>query len=149
MEHLTVGAAIDYVAEVGGSLRLEGERLKLRLPGNCPAENIIVETIRANRDVVAAMLRERESKPPSLEEVTAMLPAGVRVRKYEPKAVPFAVAPVSVVTDAGKFFRAYLKDLAWRLAHPDTYAAPPLADILVKLADGGLDLVTDGDVRSA
>ena len=57
MEHLTVGAAIDYVAEVGGSLRLEGERLKLRLPGNCPAENTIVKTIRANRDAVVAMLR--------------------------------------------------------------------------------------------
>jgi len=90
--------------------------------------------------------RDRESKPPALEEVTAMLPPSVRVLRYEPKAVPFAVAPVSVVTNAGKFLRAYLKDLAWRLEHPDGYAAPPLADILAKLSDAGLDLISDEDV---
>jgi len=71
-----------------------------------------------------------------------MLPAGVRVLKYEPKPTPFAVAPVSVVTDAGKFFRAYLNDLAWRLAHPDTCAAPRWVHIISKLADAGLDVIT-------
>ena len=75
-----------------------------------------------------------------------MLPAGVRLLKYQPKPVPFAVAPVSVVTGAGKFFRAYLKDLAWRLAHPESYAAPPLVEIMSKLADAGLDLIADASL---
>lgn len=57
-----------------------------------------------------------------------------------PRHVPFAVAPVSIVTSAGKFFRAYLRDLGIRLAKPENYAAPPLADILGKLADAGLEL---------
>jgi hypothetical protein len=75
-----------------------------------------------------------------------MLPPGVRVLRYEPKAVPFAVASVSVVTNAGKFFRVYLTNLALRVDQPAAYAAPSLADILSKLADAGLDLITDSDL---
>ena len=47
---------------------------------------------------------------------------------------------MSVVANAGKFFRAYLGDLRWRVEHPEGYVAPPLADILSKLADAGLEL---------
>jgi hypothetical protein len=129
MDVLSVGSAIEYVTEFGGSLRLEGGQVKLRLPANCPAESVIVETFRTHRDAVAALLADQESRPPSLEEVQRMLPTSIGVLRYEPKAVPFAVAPVSVITNAGKFFRAYLKDLAWRHTHPDSYAAPPLAEI--------------------
>jgi hypothetical protein len=140
MEFLTVGAALDYIKEVGGSLTFEGERVKLRLPGNCPSEKIIVETIRANCDVVASMLRDRESKSPSLNEVTAMLPPKVRIVSYRPKTAPFAVAPVSIVTNTGKFFRAYIRDLAWKLEDTEGYSAPPLTDILIRLAEAGLEL---------
>lgn len=142
MAILTVGEVVDRVAEVGGSLRLDGERVALTLPGSCPpdTEAAIVGTVRANRDAVAAMLRDMDNKAPSLQEVEASLPPGVRLLKYEPKPVPFAVAPISTVTNAGKFFRAYLADLGWRVKHPDTYASPPLADILAKLADAGLEL---------
>jgi hypothetical protein len=137
---LTVGEVFGRVNAVGGSLRLDGERVKLRLPGNCPAESAIVECVRANRDAIASALRDSESQPPSLEEVKAMLPPGIQVLRYQPKTAPFAVAPVSVVTDAGKFFRFYLKELAWRLKHPDGHAAAPLADILAKLGDAGMEL---------
>jgi hypothetical protein len=47
---------------------------------------------------------------------------------------------VSVVTNAGKFFRAYLRDVRWGLEHPDGYATPPLTDILGHLANAGLEL---------
>jgi hypothetical protein len=50
------------------------------------------------------------------------------------------VAPISVVTNAGNFYRAYLRDLRWRVEHPDGRAAPPLPTILAKLADAGLEL---------
>jgi hypothetical protein len=147
MELLTVGAAIDSVTEAGGSLRLEGERVKLRLPENCPAEKAIVETIRSNRDAVAALLRNQESPPPTLDELTAMLPPGFRVLRYEPRAVPFELSVFSVVTDAGVFFRQYLRDLAWRVRHPGGYAAAPLPDILAKLAAAGLDVTTNADLQ--
>lgn len=44
------------------------------------------------------------------------------------------------LVEGGFKARKYLKDLAWRVAHPDAHAAPPLTDILTKLADAGLDL---------
>jgi hypothetical protein len=86
---------------------------------------------------------EIETEPPSLIEIKTMLPPGVHVRRYEPKAVPFAVAPVSVVTNAGRFFRAYLRDMARRFEHFAGYVAPPLTYILSKLADAGLELIID------
>src|ERR1035437_3293559 len=131
---MTVGEVIDRVAKVGGRLQLagkDGARVRLSLPRHCPPEieSAIVETVRANRDAVAAILSDLGSNAPSLEEVKASLPPGVRLVSYEPKQAPFTVAPVSVVTKAGKFYRAYLRDLTWRLEHPHGHATPPLADI--------------------
>jgi hypothetical protein len=134
---------IDRIRELGGELFLSGDRLKYRIPADDPEARHLLTEIRQNREAVIEMLRDAESRPPSLKEVQAMLPAGLRLLRYEPKPVPFAVAPVSVVTNGGRFFRRYLKDLAWRVAHPDGYAAPQLADILAKLADAGLELITE------
>jgi hypothetical protein len=130
---------IDRLRELGGQVFLDGGRLRYRIP-DTPEADQVIEEIRQNREAVLEMLREKESNPPGLEEVKAMLPAGVRVLSYQPKPVPFAVAPVSVVTNAGRFFRAYLRDLAWRVEHPEGHAAGPLPDILAKLAEAGLEI---------
>jgi hypothetical protein len=90
------------------------------------------------------MLQDQGSKAPPLAEVMSELPPGVRLVSYQPKEAPFAVAPVSTVTNAGKFFRAYLADLSRRMANPQTYSCPPLPEILGKLADAGLELKVDG-----
>ena len=140
---MTAFEVIDRLAELGCAVRVEGERLKVRGP-NVPEVPALVSELRARRQEAIYILRERQSQPPSLKEVKAALPPGVRLVSYEPKEAPFAVAPVSVVTNAGAFYRAYLSDLAWRLEHPDGHAAPPLADILAKLADAGLTLTADG-----
>jgi len=131
---------VDRIRELGGELFLVGDRLKYRIPAGNPEARQLIAEIRRDREAVIAMLRDIESKPPSLEEVKAGLPAGVRLVSYQPREVPFAVAPVSVVTNAGKFYRAYLADLSRRLAKPEGYHCPPLADILAKLADAGLEL---------
>jgi hypothetical protein len=142
MEILTVGEAIDLVAEVGGSLQLEGDQVSLSLPQNCPpdAESAILASARANRDALAALLREMASKAPPLEEVKASLPAGVRLVSYQPKEAPFPVALTSLVTNAGRFYRAYLRDLKARLEKPEGYHCLLLPDIFNKLADAGLEL---------
>ena len=82
----------------------------------------------------------------SLDDIKAMLPPGVAVLTYDAKAPPFAVSVISVVTDAEKFFHAYLRDLRWRIDHPGGYAAPSLADILSKLAEAGLELRIESPV---
>lgn len=139
-------SAIDRLRELGGDLYLSAGRPRYRIPADSPEAQWLIAELRQDREAVIEMLRDRESKPPSLEEVAAMLPPRIRILRYEPKSVPFAVAPASVVTNAGKFYQAYLRDLRWREGHPDGYAVPPLTDILAKLADAGLDLISDGDL---
>lgn len=136
---MTAFDVIDRLAALGCAVRVEGEKLKVRGP-NLPQVGELVSELRARRDDALAILREAESNPPSLQEVKATLPAGVRLVFYQPKQAPFAVAPVSVVTNAGKFFRAYLRDLKARLEKPEGYHWPPLTDILSKLSDAGLEL---------
>jgi len=111
---------------------------------NLPEVAALVSELHARRDDAITILRDTGSRPPSVEEIQAALPSGVTLVSYQPRQTPFVVAPVSVVTNAGRFFRAYLRDLKWRLDHPDGYAAPPLTDILSKLADAGLELKIGG-----
>ena len=53
---MTAGEVIGRVAEVGGRLQLDGERVQLSLPWDCPPEtaSAILKTVRANHDAVAA-----------------------------------------------------------------------------------------------
>jgi hypothetical protein len=140
----TSASPIDRIRELGGELFLRGDAIRYRIPADDPEARELLAEIRANRDAIREMLREQESKAPSIEEIKAALPPGVRLVSYRPKAVPFACAPVSVITNAGKFFRVYLADLARRLAKPEGYHCPPRTDILSKLGDGGLELHVDG-----
>ncbi len=139
MGSMTAFDVLDRLAELGCAVRVEGEKLKVRGP-NVPEVPPLVSELRARREEAISILREQQGKPPTPEEVKATLPPGVRMVSYQPKEAPFAVAPVSIVTDAGRFFRAYLRDLNARLEKPEGYTAPPLADILAKLADAGLEL---------
>ena len=50
------------------------------------------------------------------------------------------MAPVSVITHPGKFYWAYMADLSRRLAKPQGFQCPLLADILSKLTYAGLEL---------
>jgi len=100
----------------------------------------LVSELRARREEALQLVRERGNVVPTAQEIEKLLPPSVKVVRYEPKTPPVAVAPVSIVTDVGKFIRAYLADLGIRLNGPGLYCAPPLTDILSKLADVGLEL---------
>jgi hypothetical protein len=112
--------------------------VKVRGP-DLPEVAELVSELRDRRDEALAILRETESQPPSLEEVKSMLPRGVQLVCYHPRPVPFAVAPISIVTNAGKFYRAYLTDLARSLERQGR-GYPLLTDVLAKLSAGGLEL---------
>jgi hypothetical protein len=136
----TTASPIDRLRELGGELFLSGDVIRYRIPAASPEAHKLLAEIRKDREAVLAMLQDQEGYPPTLEEIQSALPSGVTLVSYQPKQTPFDVAPVNVVTNAGKFFRAYLKDLNRRLEHPNGHASPPLADILSKLADAGLEL---------
>jgi hypothetical protein len=142
MGSLSAIDVLDRLSSFGCQVRVEGDKLKVRGPDRPEVEEL-VSALRREREAAIAFLRDRESYAPSLEDVRATLPPGIKLVKYKPKEVPFAVAHVSVVTNAGKFYRAYLADLRHRLANPKGYSCPPLKDILAKLADAGLELAAD------
>lgn len=134
---------IERLRELGGEVFLAGDTARYRIPCHSPEADKIISELRKDRQALVMYLCDRESKCPSLAQVKASLPAGVEIVSYQPMQAPFAVAPVSVVTNAGLFYRAYLRDLAVRLEKPNGYGSPPLADILAKLADAGLELTVD------
>jgi hypothetical protein len=143
------GSPIDRLRELGGSLWLDGETVRCRIPRGNPESRDVVAYLRRNREAIAAMLRDQVSKAPTPDEIASSLPPGVELVSYNPKDSPFAVSPVSVVTDAGKFFRAYLADLSRRIAHPRTQSCAPLAEIMAKLASAGLELRITGDLAGS
>ena len=136
----TIASPLDRLKEIGGELFLDGDGIRYRIPADNPEARQLLAEIRKDRDAILALLRDRENIAPSIEEVRTALPPGVRLVSYQPKEAPFAVAPVSVVTNAGIFYRAYLRDLKARLEKPEGYHCPPLADIMGKLGDAGLEL---------
>lgn len=136
----TLTSPLDRLRELGGELFLAGEHIRYRIPAASAEARSIIAELRQSRDAVRQLLQDQASKPPSREEVEAALPPGVRLLRYQPKVAPFTVAPVSVVTNAGAFYRTYLRDLKARLETPEGWCCPPLADILGKLADAGLEL---------
>jgi hypothetical protein len=125
---------------LGGEVFLAGDKVRYRIPSDCPEAEEIISELRKDRQALVEYLQDRASKAPSLDEVEASVPPGVKVVSYRPREAPFAVAPVSVVTNAGKFYRRYLADLGQRIGNPVGYSCPPLADILAKLAEGGLEV---------
>ena len=127
----------------GGEFALDGNRVNvLYLPEHREDLAPILATLRAHREAVERIVRER------LAGVSA--PAGcpklsprVRLIRYDPKTPPVAAQPCSIATDVDKFIRSYLRDLQFRLEHPEAYACAPLPEILAKLADVGVELALD------
>ena len=64
---------LDRLSSFGCQVRLEGDKLKVRGPDRPEVEGLVSE-LRREREAAIAFLRDRESKPPSLEEVKALLP---------------------------------------------------------------------------
>jgi hypothetical protein len=139
-----VAEAIKEFESRGGRLLFEGADVSVTYPREQKDEiQAVVRTLRANRDRVIEMVRERQGVPAPSK--CPPLPPGVRLVSYRPKAPPVALALVSIVNDVDRFILAYLGDLRWRLAHPNTHACAPLREILTKLAEVGVELAIDGD----
>jgi hypothetical protein len=139
---MTALDVLDRLTAIGCQVRVEGQKLKVRGP-DLPEVAGLVSELHAQREEAIAMLDDVEGKAPPLNEVKAALPPGVRLLSYRPKESPFAAAPVSVVTNVRRFVHAHLRDMAWRLEHPNTHACAPLNEILAKLAEAGLELAVD------
>jgi hypothetical protein len=137
-----VAEAIKEFESRGGRLLFEGADVTVIYPREQKDETqAVVRTLRANRDRVIEMVRERQGVPAPGECLP--LPPGVRLVSYHPKTPPVPISLVSIVNDVDKFIAAYLSDLRQRLAHPNTHACAPLHEILTKLAEVGVELAIE------
>jgi hypothetical protein len=96
---------IQRIEDLGGVLRLNGDRVRYELPED--AETLLPE-LRRLRDDVRAFLKERWSIPP--------LPNRVLVVDWHPKQPPVALTQFSIVGNVQSFILASLGDLKAALA---------------------------------
>jgi hypothetical protein len=89
---MTVPELLSNVEAAGGALALAGDRIRCRLPANAAP---LVGELRAHRDEVLRILRERET-------ISAM-PPGVRLVYWRPKKPPVVLERWSVVNDVHAF----------------------------------------------
>jgi hypothetical protein len=124
----------------GGEFVLDGERVHVKYPPDLlDVFAPILATLRANRQQVEMLIRERHGVPAPPEPPA--LPRGVRLIRYAPKEPPVAVAPVSIVTNVDKFIRHHLAELDARLNHSiQIRGGGSVFEILAKLAEVGLEL---------
>jgi hypothetical protein len=101
----TAVSVVERIEDAGGVLRLNGERIHVRLPEDAVH---LLDELRAHRDEVLSLLRRRK-------EIPAM-PLGVRPVDWDPKPAPVILTQWSVVTDVDRFIRMTLLELKAALA---------------------------------
>lgn len=131
------------IEEVGGTLSLNGDRIRYELPEDAAP---MIEVLRRHRTEVIQVLREREplpeaaqvicssdadnSQPPGkshpdpyavgLEKTTQSgppaMPKGVRLLQWAPQLPPVAIESWAVVNDVSQFIRTTLSQLQAAMA---------------------------------
>jgi hypothetical protein len=93
---------IDKITSAGGRIWLEDDKVRARLP----------ESLRPLVNVI------HECKPELMAELARrpVIPAGVRLIRWEPKNAPVQLSECSVATDPEKVIRSTLAQLAARLS---------------------------------
>ena len=100
-----MSAALELIRTVeanGGCLRIDGEYLVIA-PGEAAAP--VMEELRQHK---AELMAELARRP--------VMPSGVRLGLWSPKAAPVQLSVCSTVTDTEKFIRSTLTQLAARLS---------------------------------
>jgi hypothetical protein len=96
----TAEQLIEQVEGVGGVLAWNGEHIHVRVP---EVEVHLLDDLRAHREEVAILLRERQEVP--------LMPTGVRLVRWEPKPAPVMLTHYAVVTNVRRFVSMTLLEL--------------------------------------
>jgi hypothetical protein len=102
---------LEAIENVGGSLKLNGERIQYVLPDS--AVWLVLE-LKHNREELIGLLRKRAAPP--------QMPPGVRLLKWEPKTPPVAIVRMGIVSNVDKFVDATLRQVRARLEGKDFLA---------------------------
>jgi hypothetical protein len=118
---------IQIVEGAGGELWVTGESLGYRLPESALA---LVEALRANKWALLDLLRQRP-----------IMPAGVKLVRWEPVAAPVRLNSCLTVIDTERFIRATLRHIEGRLASDDWRAGHwSLTELLQRLEAVGVSV---------
>ena len=96
---------IQVVESAGGRFMVDGGRLGIA-PATAAAP--LIDELRRCKIEIVELLAQRP-----------VMPAGVRLIRWEPKAAPVRLSPCSTVTDVDLFIRSTLMQLAARLSGKD------------------------------
>jgi hypothetical protein len=109
----TTEQLIEQVEGVGGVLALNGERIHVRIP---EVEAYLLDDLRARREEVALLLRERQQTP--------LMPTGVRLVRWEPQTGPVILTHYAVVQNVRRFIfmtllelKAAIEGKRWQSGH--------------------------------
>jgi hypothetical protein len=127
---MQAGEIIRTVYDAGGQLWLEGDKVRARLPENLRP---LVDIIREHKPEIVELLGQRP-----------IMPAGVRLLSYAPKAAPVQLSRCETVVDTGKFIQSTLRQVDARL-HDRHFLAGcwTLSELLARLAVVGCHVVLD------
>jgi hypothetical protein len=141
---------VSRLEENGGSLRLEGDRIRYSVPsGNREALNILAE-LRKHRDAVRTLLVQRAARQASnsssqpSQGVLAM-PPGVRLLHLKLKEPPVAIDTCSVVTDPALFASSTLEQLGVALAQPKRWVGWSTPQLIDRLAQVGVIVTLESE----
>ena len=98
---------LEAVQKAGGSLLLDGERIRYMLPDS---GIWMITELKQHRTELLVLLRRRQHQ--------GML-SGVRLKKWQPKRPPIAIVEVGIVTDVHRFIGVTFQQLNAQLAGKD------------------------------
>jgi len=137
MNRAAAWEALAAAEGLGIKLRLDGNRIQARLPeGDQDRFSNILDRLRANREEVAAVLRQRTVAPP--------MPPRVRLVHWSPKEAPIAIESCSVVVDVQLFIRSTLAQLSTALANHSQWVGWSVPQLVDRLRQAGVIVEVDG-----
>ena len=132
---MTAIEILDTVSASGGMLWLEGDKVRARLP----------ESLRP----LVSMIRERKPEIVEILEQRPVMPAGIRLVSWSPKAAPVRLSECSTVTDVDLFIRSTLRQLAARLSGEDWLDGGwGLSGLLARLEACGCRVALDDPLKA-
>jgi hypothetical protein len=124
---------LEAVENVGGSLKLNGERIQYVLPDSAVW---LVPELKRNREELIGLLREVRTPP--------QMPPGVRLLKWEPKTPPVVIVRMGIVSNVDKFIDATLRELRARLEGKDFLAGNwSLRELVDRLEQVGVKVTVE------
>jgi hypothetical protein len=123
---------IRNIEAVGGVLSIHGDRLRCRLPEQASA---MLEALRAKRDEVLSILRQRGDAPP--------MPRGVKLVRWELKDPPILVESSAVVIDPSLFARTTIDQLRSAIENPKRWVGWSVPQLVERLALVGVLVVLE------